>query len=76
MIVAVENDDPYDVVVYDVPQESIDAGRKAYRGWLAQLATCREKNEWPGYATGRQLLLPPRWADASGIPEDEENTDE
>lgn len=75
VIVAVESEQPHNVVVYDVPQEGIDAGRKAYRGWLAQLAECREKNEWPGYASGRQVLLPPKWADTSGEPE-EENTDE
>jgi len=77
IILAVENVAPYCCQVYALGQDAIDAGRKAYRGWLARLTECRLSGEWPGYATGPVELQVPRWADRTGeSAEDEETEDE
>ena len=72
LIVAVESEAPFAVQVYDVGAEILDAGRHAYRGWLAQLAECRATNEWPGYASGMLALQAPKWADKTGEQADDE----
>lgn len=43
-------------VPFVVPPEIIDLGRSRYRRALKRLAECREKNEWPGYATSEVTL--------------------
>ena len=48
MIIAVQNCPPYDVGVFDIGEETLEAGRRLYRGLLDQLAECLERDEWPG----------------------------
>lgn len=60
--IVVENIPPYDVVVYDIPEEVLDAGRDAYRDSLKRLDQCRETGEFPGVATGRLQFQLPAWA--------------
>lgn len=61
--VVVENDPPYDVVVYEVGSNELEAGRAVYRECLALLARCRELDLWPGMAQGKALgLTLPAWA--------------
>jgi len=70
VIVAVENEAPYDVVVYRVPEIALRLGRERYDRWLDQLAFCRRHNTWPGYSGGVELELElPKWA----LPLDEDD---
>jgi exodeoxyribonuclease VIII len=69
-IIAVESFEPYDVVVYDVPEEVLDIGRDAYRELLVKLRDCTERDEWPGKGGGiERTLYLPHWA----IPEEDED---
>ena len=62
-LVVVQSAAPHDVVVYDVPDYVIDAGRALYRRLLRLLVQCRERGEWPGVAQAeRQTLHLPEWA--------------
>lgn len=48
---------PFDVVVLELDDETLAAGRLACRLWLETYRTCRDSNAWPGYA---QTAIP--WA--------------
>jgi len=61
-IIAVQNVEPHDVVVYTLPPDVLEAGRKRYRRLLEQLRDCRESNYWPGVAEDEVLPLQlPLW---------------
>lgn len=61
-IVAVETNAPHDVAVYAMPDEVLDEGRMAYGTLMHTLATCIEKDEWPGQAEEKELELQlPAW---------------
>ena len=60
VIIAVEKAPPYEMAVYDIHAEAVDAGTQALRPLMAQYAECLEKNEWPGYPTKAiPITLPP-----------------
>jgi hypothetical protein len=59
-IIAVDSKKPHGVAVYGVPERILDVGRATYRGWLARLHDCRERNWWPAY--GELELELPAWA--------------
>lgn len=60
-VIAVEQEGPHDVVVYNMPAEVLDIGRDEYRKRLLQLKDCLEGDTWPGYANGAEMdfQLPP-----------------
>ncbi|HEY3495335.1 MAG TPA: PD-(D/E)XK nuclease-like domain-containing protein [Polyangiaceae bacterium] len=61
-VVAVEQEGPHDVVVYNMPDEVLDIGRDEYRKRLLQLKDCLETNAWPGYANGAEMdFCLPAW---------------
>lgn len=70
LTIAVENTAPFISQLYVVPREAIDAGRRLYRIWLAQLDECTRTGRWPGYSDGPLELQLPRWADRAGEPAD------
>jgi len=45
-LVVAEFTAPYDVVVYDVPQDVIDCGRKTYLRWIDVYNECARANKW------------------------------
>lgn len=62
-VIAVQNVPPFDVVVYDVPDETMDVGVDELERALMMVAHCRRTNEWPGVARGEeQVLRLPAWA--------------
>jgi hypothetical protein len=69
--VLVESAAPHDVVVVEVDDETLDAGREAYRSALVRLAECRRKNEWPGRAPAMRLFRLPAYA----LPSDDDALD-
>lgn len=61
--IVVESAPPYDVVVYNVPEDVVLQGRAEYEGLLRQLIDCQRRNEWLGVANGlEQDLTLPTWA--------------
>lgn len=67
IVMAVESDEPHDVVVYRVDQAILDSAWDWVQRQCRALRTCIERNEWPGIAAGEmQELEFPAWA----MPED------
>lgn len=61
--IVVESTAPYDVVVYDIPEDVILQGRAEYEGLLRLLIDCEDRREWLGAANGiEQILSLPTWA--------------
>jgi hypothetical protein len=57
--IAIENVPPYDVVVYEVPDEVLQKGHDDYAFLVKTLQECDRLNEWPGaYEQMQQLSLP------------------
>jgi len=54
-VVAVEFEEPHDVVVYNMTNEVLDKGREEYRSMLIRLVECEHRREWPGYANGCEM---------------------
>ena len=61
-LIAVENCAPYEVVVFDVPDEVLDAGEDLAASLLARVKECRARKSWPGRYSGEQTLSLPGWA--------------
>lgn len=64
VLVAVESQPPYDVLVLRFDEDDLAVGRRVYRRYLDTLAECRRTGTWPGVGGGsvRRVVLPP-WAD-------------
>ena len=62
VVVAVENQPPYDLGVFPVPAETIDAGRREYRRLLDLVQHCEKSGVWPGAYEMPQDLILPAWA--------------
>lgn len=70
-LIAVENEPPYDVAVYEFTEQDLAAGQRMWRSWLDRLKVCRERNEWPGVANNERMRIAlPEWATATA--EDDE----
>jgi exodeoxyribonuclease VIII len=62
-IIAVQNEEPHDVVVYRVPEGALEAGRHHYRRLMSMLAECIADDRWPGVSEDQSLVLElPDWA--------------
>ena len=76
----VEKKPPYDVAVYRVDEEAIEAGQRKVDGWLRKLAEARRTGQWPGVAPDVLRLELPDYVltdgledvDLSGIEGDDE----
>lgn len=60
-IIAVETDAPYDVAVFRFTDDAMLAGNQAIDDWLAHLAVCLDRDEWPGRCGGVQDMGVPPW---------------
>lgn len=61
--IVVESAPPYDVVVYDIPEDLLLQGRAEYEALLRVLIDCEDRREWLGVANGlEQTLSFPSWA--------------
>jgi hypothetical protein len=67
LVVAIENEAPFDVVVYRVPMAVLNYGFSLYGLALDRLLACRRLGEWPGTDNGLHMieLSLPSWAVAS-----------
>lgn len=62
-IVAAQNVEPYDVVVFDIPDDVYAFGKQQYEDAIDLLLRCTESGEWPGVAPSEEVTLQlPSWA--------------
>lgn len=61
-IIAVESEPPFDVAVYHVDEDVLDAGMMLVRSRLQLLKDCRRKRRWPGAYPQEESLEFPEWA--------------
>lgn len=69
-VIAAENVEPHDVVIYRTHLFALEAGRKVYRKLLARLLECEAAGWWPGMAPGLMSLGLPDYA--PGMESDDE----
>lgn len=75
--VAVDKKAPFEVVVYRISQEVLEAGTRMIYGWIARLKECRERGVWPGVDAGNVVdLRIPEWALTEGLPDVEMEDDD
>ena len=53
LTVAVENEPPYPVTVFELTEGALEAGEKLWRSWFERLRVCEESDTFPGYAAAR-----------------------
>lgn len=63
LIVAVENDEPYDVVVHEFSAGAIESGRTRFRRLIRLYKQCLDSGRWPGSCEDVNLLILPKWAE-------------
>lgn len=69
-LIAAENEAPFDIAVYRVGTDVIDAGAAKVDTWLRTLAQCRASKQWPGVGGNEMIdLRLPEWATAEDLPE-------
>lgn len=56
-LLAVEYNEPHDLCLYNLDDETIGIGRDAYHGWLDTLIECRKAGAWPGRSNGVEVTL-------------------
>jgi hypothetical protein len=61
-ILAIENEPPFDVAIYRLDDDTLDAGRKLYKELLAMHLACTAAKSWPGVAPSAVPVVLPRWA--------------
>ena len=47
--IAIEEEAPYGIAIYEPVGDALAAGRSLYMRWLRRYAECRETDTWPGY---------------------------
>lgn len=62
VIVAVENAEPFDVVVYRLDEDALWLAGEEVNALLDTLVRCKESGVWPGTFELEQVLAAPRWA--------------
>lgn len=55
LIINIESEPPFDIVVYEFSQALLEQGRKKYNKAIDKLLLAREKDNWPGYS--EQIIL-------------------
>jgi len=74
-VIAVENEAPYDVAVYQLDDEALAVGRSIYQRLMRRLVECIEADYWPGCAPDVQTLRVPRWAVDQTLQDEHESED-
>lgn len=69
-LVAVENNPPFNVQVYEATADDVHEGRDLYNRWFDKLLECEASGYWPGYADG---ILP---LNVLGLPMAEETEED
>lgn len=68
-MIVVESAPPFDVAVYSVKPEIIEAGRAMYKALLQRVKECTGSGQWPGVCGAEPLYLGlPAWAQQDVLP--------
>ncbi len=59
--IVVENEEPFDVAVYVIGDDVLEAGRLEYRRLLDRVAECETSGKWPGAVENQESLSLPSW---------------
>lgn len=59
--IVVENAEPFDVAVYQIGDDPLEAGRAEYRRLMDKLVECELSGHWPGAVEGQESLSLPSW---------------
>lgn len=62
VIVALEKDEPYCCVAYELEADAIEQGRRTYRKWLRQYVEATTTGVWAGYSTQVEAISLPAYA--------------
>jgi len=62
VFMALEKEPPYACAAYQLADDAIVGGRKAYRRALSIYQECVATNYWPGYSDRIEILTLPEWA--------------
>lgn len=66
-LIAIESAPPYDVAVYRVGFDALEAGARKVEAWMERLRACTASDYWPGVAFGGVMdLRLPEWATTVG----------
>ncbi len=60
--IACEDNDPFDIIAYNIGAESFDAGRIVYREALSKYKEIIESGEYSGYSNVAEEIEIPHWA--------------
>ncbi|MFW5969620.1 MAG: PD-(D/E)XK nuclease-like domain-containing protein [Halofilum sp. (in: g-proteobacteria)] len=60
-LLVVEEQPPHAVMVYTLPDDWMQRGRRLYREALDTYAACLDAGEWPAYSDEIECLMPPAW---------------
>lgn len=60
--ICVEQEPPHAVAVYGCGDGWYEVGRARYMALLRKLRECRDRDHWPAYHDGLEILEPPAWA--------------
>jgi hypothetical protein len=56
ILLAIEQNSPFDVIPYVLSEDDLQAGRAKYEGWLSTVLRCRREDYWPGQCPGEMPL--------------------
>lgn len=69
-MIAVENVEPHDVMVWSIPDDVLEVGRRKVDEWLSTVAACEASGKWPGVGgDGEETMTLPDWAATDGLPD-------
>lgn len=60
MWIVTEKRPPYESVVFEPSDKTLEKGREIYQRWIEKYSQCVEKDEWPGYADGIEPIDLPK----------------
>lgn len=68
IFIVVEKTYPFQTAVYELDTEASAIGEDQRRRAMNRIATCKQRDEWPGYGDNVQTLSLPSWATYDEIP--------
>ena len=62
LLIAVETEPPFSVIMYMMDDETIQLGRRKYRSYLKKHKECLDSGNYPGYDNIIRGYSAPKWA--------------
>jgi hypothetical protein len=68
-MIVVESQPPFDVCVYRIGYDSLEAGERKVSEWLRTVEACTTSGRWPGVGADVMDMRLPDWALGDGLPD-------